>query len=80
MTGISSETANDDSTADGRYGRADRLILKDGTIRRTGFGADELVVPHEQFRKAGIIVEIATPGGGNCRQAQVIEYEQEYSG
>ena len=72
MTGISSETANDDSTADGRYG-ADRLILKEGTIRRTGFGADELVVPHEQFRKAGIIVEIATPGGGNCRQAQVMK-------
>jgi putative intracellular protease/amidase len=51
---------------------ADRLILKDGTIRRTGFWADELVVPHEQFREAGIIVEIATPGGGNCRQAQVM--------
>jgi putative intracellular protease/amidase len=59
---------------------ADRLILKDGTIRRTGFWAEEFVVPHEQFRKAGIIVAVATPGGGNCRQAPVIEYEQDYSG
>jgi putative intracellular protease/amidase len=42
---------------------ADHLTLKDGTIRRTGFWAEELVVPHELFRAAGLVVEIATPGG-----------------
>ena len=33
---------------------ADRLTLKDGTIMRTGFWAEEFVVPHERFRAAGI--------------------------
>ena len=42
---------------------ADRLTLKDGTIKRTGFWAEEFVVPHERFRAAGIVVEVATPGG-----------------
>jgi putative intracellular protease/amidase len=42
---------------------ADRLTLKDGTVRQTGFWAEEFVVPHERFRAAGIVVEIATPGG-----------------
>ena len=42
---------------------SDHLRLKDGTIRRTGFWAEEFVVPHERFRAAGVVVEIATPGG-----------------
>jgi putative intracellular protease/amidase len=42
---------------------ADGLTLKDGTILRTGFWAEELVVPHELFRQAGIDVDAATPGG-----------------
>jgi putative intracellular protease/amidase len=42
---------------------ADHLTLKDGTIRRTGFWAEEFVVPHERFRAAGVVVEVATPGG-----------------
>jgi putative intracellular protease/amidase len=42
---------------------ADHLTLKDGSIRKTGFWAEELVVPHELFRGAGVVVEIATPGG-----------------
>ncbi|SIO58060.1 Putative intracellular protease/amidase [Singulisphaera sp. GP187] len=41
----------------------DHLTLIDGTIRKTGFWAEELVVPHELFKTAGFIVEIATPGG-----------------
>ncbi len=43
--------------------RADHLKLKDGTIWPTGFWAEEFVVPHEKFREAGIVVDIATPGG-----------------
>jgi putative intracellular protease/amidase len=42
---------------------ADRLTLKDGTVRRTGFWAEEAIVPHEGFRAARVVVEIATPGG-----------------
>jgi len=41
----------------------DHLTLVDGTIRKTGFWAEELVVPHELFSTAGLVVEIATPGG-----------------
>lgn len=42
---------------------ADGLRLKDGTIRRTGFWAEEVVVPHQLFQAAGVAVDIATPGG-----------------
>src|SRR4051812_10517550 len=42
---------------------ADHLTLKDGTNRPTGFWAEEVVVPHEKFREAGVAVELATPGG-----------------
>ncbi|MFO0889730.1 MAG: type 1 glutamine amidotransferase domain-containing protein [Isosphaeraceae bacterium] len=42
---------------------SNRLRLVDGTIKPTGFWAEELVVPHEQFRRAGFEVQIATPGG-----------------
>jgi putative intracellular protease/amidase len=42
---------------------ADHLKLKDGTIRPTGFWAEEFVVPHEKFRAAGMDVDVATPGG-----------------
>lgn len=42
---------------------ADGLTLKDGTIQRTGFWAEELVVPHELFRRAAISVDATTPGG-----------------
>lgn len=41
----------------------DHLILIDGTIHKTGFWAEEVVVPHELFSTAGLVVEIATPGG-----------------
>ena len=42
---------------------AEHLKLKDGTIRPTGFWAEEFVVPHEKFRAAGMDVDVATPGG-----------------
>ncbi|WP_406694861.1 type 1 glutamine amidotransferase domain-containing protein [Singulisphaera sp. Ch08] len=42
---------------------ANQLTLGDGTIRKTGFWAEELVVPHKLFQSAGLVVEIATPGG-----------------
>lgn len=42
---------------------ADHVRLKDGMIWPTGFWAEEFVVPHEKFREAGIVVDIATPGG-----------------
>jgi putative intracellular protease/amidase len=42
---------------------ADRLKLRDGTTKRTGYWAEEVAVPHEMFRNAGLAVDIATPGG-----------------
>jgi aldehyde dehydrogenase (NAD+) len=42
---------------------ADRLKLRDGTTERTGYWAEEVAVPHELFRNAGLAVAIATPGG-----------------
>lgn len=41
----------------------DHLTLIDGSIRKTGFWAEEVVIPHELFTAAGLMVEIATPGG-----------------
>jgi hypothetical protein len=34
---------------------ADRLTLNDGMIRRTGFWAEEVVVPHELFREVWVV-------------------------
>lgn len=42
---------------------ADRLKLRDGTIKRTGYWAEEVAVPHEMFRSVGVTVPIATPAG-----------------
>ena len=42
---------------------AERLKLRDGTTRKTGYWAEEVAVPHELFQSAGLKVEIATPGG-----------------
>jgi putative intracellular protease/amidase len=41
---------------------ADQWTLADGTRHRTGFWADEAVVPYEMFTGAGHRVEVATPG------------------
>ena len=70
---------------------ADHLTLRDGTTRPTGFWAEEVVVPHEKFREAGVAVELATPGGVeapldpnslapemNPGGPQVIEHYKEY--
>jgi putative intracellular protease/amidase len=42
---------------------SDHWTLADGTRHRTGFWAEEFVVPHRTFRKGGVQVQIATPGG-----------------
>ena len=42
---------------------SDYFTFTDGTTKPTGFWAEEVVVPHELFRSAGIEVDIATPGG-----------------
>ncbi|WP_371100825.1 type 1 glutamine amidotransferase domain-containing protein [Streptomyces sp. PU_AKi4] len=42
---------------------ADRWTLADGTRHRTGFWADEAVVPYEAFKAAGHEITVATPGG-----------------
>jgi putative intracellular protease/amidase len=42
---------------------ADRLSLRDGTQRPTGFWAEEFVTPHRALTQAGVEVTIATPGG-----------------
>ncbi len=42
---------------------ADGWTLADGTIHRTGFWAEEAVVPFEAFTSAGHEVTVATPGG-----------------
>lgn len=70
---------------------ADQLTLRDGTIKSTGFWAEELVVPHELFVEAGIVVDIATPGGlaapldeqslateKNGNDPKVVEHLKEY--
>jgi putative intracellular protease/amidase len=69
----------------------DHLTLIDGTVRKTGFWAEEVVVPHELFSAAGLVVEIATPGGApapldqgslapekNTGGAKVIKHFEEY--
>jgi putative intracellular protease/amidase len=38
-------------------------MLNDGTAHPTGFWAEEFVVPHRIFTKAGVDVTLATPGG-----------------
>ncbi len=45
----------------------DHLTLIDGSIRKTGFWAEEVVIPHELFTAAGLMVEMATPGGAQLR-------------
>jgi putative intracellular protease/amidase len=42
---------------------ADRLSLRDGTQRPTGFWAEEFVTPHRALTQAGVDVTIATPAG-----------------
>lgn len=42
---------------------SDHWTLKDGTRRRTGFWAEEAVIPLEAFLAAGHRVTVATPGG-----------------
>ncbi|MEU7054684.1 type 1 glutamine amidotransferase domain-containing protein [Streptomyces sp. NPDC046197] len=42
---------------------ADHWTLADGSRHRTGFWAEEAVVPLEAFRAAGHEVTVATPGG-----------------
>ena len=42
---------------------ADAWTLADGSKHRTGFWADEAVVPYEAFTKAGHEIVVATPGG-----------------
>ncbi|MFG3266721.1 type 1 glutamine amidotransferase domain-containing protein [Streptomyces bobili] len=42
---------------------ADHWTLADGTLRPTGFWAEEAVTPYEAFRAAGHEVVVATPGG-----------------
>ena len=42
---------------------ADGWTLADGTTHRTGFWAEEAVVPFEAFTSAGHEVTVATPGG-----------------
>ncbi|MET8249087.1 type 1 glutamine amidotransferase domain-containing protein [Streptomyces sp. NPDC005202] len=41
---------------------SDHWTLKDGTKHPCGYWPEELVVPHEIFRKAGFDIAIATPG------------------
>ncbi|MGV9251709.1 type 1 glutamine amidotransferase domain-containing protein [Streptomyces sp. NPDC003697] len=42
---------------------ADQWTLADGSKHRTGFWAEEAVVPYEAFKAAGHEVTVATPGG-----------------
>ncbi|MFE6892039.1 type 1 glutamine amidotransferase domain-containing protein [Streptomyces sp. NPDC057694] len=42
---------------------ADAWTLADGSKHRTGFWADEAIVPYEAFKDAGHQVVVATPGG-----------------
>ncbi|MFE8957466.1 type 1 glutamine amidotransferase domain-containing protein [Streptomyces massasporeus] len=42
---------------------ADQWTLADGSKHRTGFWADEAVVPYEAFTAAGHEITVATPGG-----------------
>ncbi|MFF8942441.1 type 1 glutamine amidotransferase domain-containing protein [Streptomyces sp. NPDC014864] len=42
---------------------ADQWTLADGSKHRTGFWAEEAVVPFEAFKSAGHEVTVATPGG-----------------
>ncbi|MDX3225323.1 type 1 glutamine amidotransferase domain-containing protein [Streptomyces sp. ME19-01-6] len=42
---------------------ADQWTLADGSEHRTGFWADEAVVPYEAFKAAGHEITVATPGG-----------------
>ena len=43
----------------------DHWTLTDGTKDPSGFWAEELVVPHQVFTKAGFEIVIAAPQGGN---------------
>ncbi|CUU60642.1 Putative intracellular protease/amidase [Parafrankia irregularis] len=42
---------------------SDRWTLADGTAHRTGFWAEEALIPYEEFRSAGHEITVATPGG-----------------
>ncbi|PRY30457.1 type 1 glutamine amidotransferase domain-containing protein [Pseudosporangium ferrugineum] len=42
---------------------ADAWTQADGTSQPTGYWAEEFVVPHEAFVRAGHAVDVATPGG-----------------
>jgi len=42
---------------------SDHWTLADGTRHKTGYWAEEFVVPHRTFRARGVAVQIATPGG-----------------
>jgi hypothetical protein len=41
----------------------DHWTLSDGTRHPTGYWAEEFVVPHRTFRRQGVKVDVATPGG-----------------
>jgi putative intracellular protease/amidase len=42
---------------------ADTLVLADGSTHPTGYWAEEVAASHETLAAAGLIVDIATPGG-----------------
>jgi putative intracellular protease/amidase len=42
---------------------SDHWTLNDGTRHPTGYWAEEFVVPHRTFRRKGVEVHVATPGG-----------------
>lgn len=42
---------------------SDHWTLNDGTRHPTGYWAEEFVVPHRTFRRRGVDVDVATPGG-----------------
>jgi putative intracellular protease/amidase len=42
---------------------SDHWTLNDGTRHPTGYWAEEFVVPHRTFRRQGVDVDVATPGG-----------------
>lgn len=42
---------------------SDHWTLNDGTRHPTGYWAEEFVVPHRTFRRQGVEVHVATPGG-----------------
>jgi putative intracellular protease/amidase len=50
---------------------SDHWTLKDGTRHPTGYWAEEFAVPYQMFRKAGLDVQISTPGGARPKVDEV---------